>query len=50
MKHWWFPVQKEGIFRPGKEIKGLRGDVPGYAAQENTKIDPALAGPGRKLN
>ena len=43
-----FPIRKEGIFRPGKEIKGLRGGVHRYAAQENPKIDPALAGPGWK--
>ena len=23
-----FPIRKEGIFCPGKEIKGLRGGVP----------------------
>ncbi|MGO9019024.1 MAG: hypothetical protein ACLQVJ_11815, partial [Syntrophobacteraceae bacterium] len=30
-----------GIFRHGKEIKGLRGGVHRYAAQENPKIDTA---------
>jgi len=34
--------------RKVEEIKGLRGCVHRYAAQENPKIDPALAGPGRK--
>ena len=33
-----FPIRKAGIFRPGKEIEGLRG-----AAQENPKIDSARA-------
>jgi hypothetical protein len=48
MRYEEFPIRKEGIFRPGKEIKGLRGGVHRYAAQENPKIDPALAGPGRE--
>ena len=38
-----FPIWKGGIFRPGKEIKGLRGGVHRYAAQETTKIDTARA-------
>jgi hypothetical protein len=27
MEHQQFPIQKGGIFRPGKEIEGLRGGV-----------------------
>jgi hypothetical protein len=46
MEHWQFPVRKEGILRPGKEIKGLRGGVLGYAAQESPKIDAARAEKG----
>ena len=38
-----FPIRKAGIFRPGKEIKGLRGGVHRYAAQGNPKIDTAGA-------
>ena len=38
-----FPIWKGGIFRPGKEIEGLRGGVHGYAAQETPKIDAAKA-------
>ena len=30
MKHLQFPIRKGGIFRPGKEIEGLRGGVHGY--------------------
>ncbi|SPF44954.1 hypothetical protein SBDP1_520009 [Syntrophobacter sp. SbD1] len=36
-------VRKGGIFRRGKEIEGLRGGVPVYAAQANPKIDAARA-------
>jgi hypothetical protein len=38
-----FPIWKGGIFRPGKEIKGLRGGVHRYAAQASPKIDAAWA-------
>jgi hypothetical protein len=38
-----FPIRKRGIFRPGKEIKGLRGGVPLYAAQVILMIDTARA-------
>ncbi len=41
MRHKQFPIRKGGIFRPGKEIKGLRGGVPKYAAQVTPKIDAA---------
>ena len=41
--HLQFPIRKGGIFRPGKEIEGLRGGVPMYAAQETPKIDTARA-------
>ena len=41
--HSQFPIRKVGIFCPGKEIKGLRGGVLRYAAQENPKIDAARA-------
>ena len=34
-------VRKGGIFRTGKEIEGLRGGVPWYAAQASPKIDAA---------
>jgi hypothetical protein len=34
---------KRGIFRRGKEIKGLRGGVDVYAAQASLKIDAAMA-------
>ncbi len=43
MGHWQFPIRGGGIFRPGKEIEGLRGGVHGYAAQANPKIDAAKA-------
>ena len=43
MRHWQFPIRKGGIFRPGKEIEGLRGGVHGYAAQASPKIDTARA-------
>jgi hypothetical protein len=39
MRNYWFPIRKVGIFSPGKEIKGLRGGVHGYAAQASPKID-----------
>jgi hypothetical protein len=38
-----FPYRKRGIFRRGKEIKGLRGGVHRYAAQTNPQIDAAMA-------
>ena len=38
-----FPFRKGGIFHPGKKIKGLRGGVHLYAAQETSKIDTARA-------
>jgi len=41
MERWLFPIRKGGIFRHGKEIKGLRGGVHGYAAQARPKIDAA---------
>jgi hypothetical protein len=43
ISHWQFSIRKGGIFRPGKEIEGLRGGVPMYAAQEAPKIDTARA-------
>jgi len=43
MRNYWFPIRKGGIFRPGKEIKGLRGGVHRYAAQASPKIDAASA-------
>ena len=61
MRNYWFPIRKGGLFRPGKEIKGLRGGVHRYAAQASPKIDAAWAEknsfrtetryfPGRKLD
>ncbi|MFZ0943341.1 MAG: hypothetical protein WB930_18765 [Syntrophobacteraceae bacterium] len=43
MERWQFPIRKEGIFRPGKKIEGLRGGIHGYAAQASPKIDAAGA-------
>jgi hypothetical protein len=43
MRHYWFPIRKRGIFRPGKEIEGLRGGVRWYAAQAKLKIDTTRA-------
>jgi hypothetical protein len=43
MRHKQFPIRKGGIFRPGKEIEGLRGGVHAYAAQVNPKIDAGRA-------
>ena len=43
IRHLQFPIRKGGIFRLGKEIEGLRGGVPMYAAQETSKIDAAKA-------
>jgi hypothetical protein len=38
------PVRKRGVFRPGKEIEGLRGGIRWwYAAQASQKIDTAGA-------
>jgi hypothetical protein len=34
---------KRGVFRHGKEIKGLRGGVHGYAAQASPLLDAAKA-------
>ncbi|MGA2735536.1 MAG: hypothetical protein ABSG35_23440 [Syntrophobacteraceae bacterium] len=31
------------MFRPGKEIEGLRGGVQGYAVQANPKVDATRA-------
>jgi hypothetical protein len=33
MRNSWFSMWKRGVFRHGKEIKGLRGGVHRYAAQ-----------------
>ncbi|MGB7909671.1 MAG: hypothetical protein WCF58_16765 [Syntrophobacteraceae bacterium] len=41
MRHSKFPIRKEGIFRSGEEIKGLRGGVLEYAAQASPKINAA---------
>jgi len=38
-----FSSWKRGIFRHGKEIKGLRGGVHRYAAQASSQIDAAMA-------
>ena len=38
-----FPVRKRKFFCHGKEIKGLRGGVLEYAAQEIPQIDTARA-------
>jgi hypothetical protein len=43
MRHYWFPIWKRRFFRPGKEIKGLRGGVHRYAAQASPMIDAARA-------
>ena len=43
METAWFPNRKGGIFRRGKEIKGLRGGVHRYAAQARPQIDAATA-------
>jgi drug/metabolite transporter (DMT)-like permease len=43
MRHYWFPIRKRGIFCPGKEIEGLRGDVHRYAAQASPKVEAARA-------
>ena len=42
-----FPDWKRAIFRCSKEIKGLRGGVVLYAAQENPQIDTVTAEKGR---
>ncbi len=42
-----FSDWKRTIFRCGKGIKGLRGGVVLYAAQENPQIDTATAEKGR---
>ena len=42
-----FSDWKRTIFHCGKEIKGLRGGVVLYAAQENPQIDTATAEKGR---
>lgn len=38
-----FPSRKREIFRRGKEIKGLRGNVQRYVAQASPRIDDATA-------
>jgi hypothetical protein len=38
-----FPSWKRGIFRRGKEVKGLRGGVHRYAVQASPRIDAATA-------
>jgi len=43
MRNYQFPNWKGGIFRSGKEIKGLRGGVLLYAAQAIQQIDTARA-------
>ncbi len=43
MRSYWFTIRKEGIFCPGKEIKGLCGGVRPYAAQASPQIDTARA-------
>ena len=43
MRNSSFPNWKAVIFRPGKEIEELRGDVRLYAAQVKLKIDAARA-------
>jgi hypothetical protein len=43
MRNYWFPIRKRGFFRPGQEIKGLRGGVHQYAAQVSPQIDTASA-------
>jgi len=43
VRNYWFSIRKRGFFRPGQEIKGLRGDVHRYAAQVSPQIDAAKA-------
>jgi len=38
-----FSDWKRAVFRCGKDIKGLLGGVPRYAAQVNPQIDAATA-------
>jgi len=38
-----FSDRKEGIFRSGQEIKGLRGGILQYVAQASPLIDTARA-------
>jgi len=38
-----FSYWKRGIFRRGKESKGLEGSVPRYATPADQKIDTAMA-------
>jgi hypothetical protein len=47
MRNDQFSIWKRAIFRPGQEIKGLRGGVRWYAAQASPKIDAARAEKGR---
>jgi hypothetical protein len=47
MLNYWFSIRNRGFFRPGKEIKGLRGGVHQYAAQVKPQIDAARAGKDR---
>jgi hypothetical protein len=42
-EYWQVSGGKRGIFRRGKEIKGLRGGVRRYAAQASPRIDAATA-------
>ncbi len=42
-----FSDWKRAIFRCGQKIKGLRGGVVLYAAQENPQIDTAITEKGR---
>ena len=42
-----FSDWKRAIFCCGQEIKGLRGGVVLYAAQENPQIDTAITEKGR---
>jgi hypothetical protein len=43
MRNYWFSIRKRVFFRPGQEIKGLRGGVHRYAAQVTPLIDIARA-------
>jgi len=46
MRNYWFPDRKGGIFRPGKEIKGLypQGINSATPHKESRRLTP----PGRK--
>jgi hypothetical protein len=43
MRHFWFPIRKRGIFRPGKKIEELGEVIHWYAAHASPKIDAARA-------